>query len=130
MSPYVGKREELDLIARFDKAVKHALYVKEGDGSMEPNPQLFCMVCGDNCWVPVGRDHMSFNLEAATISANWGYPSIFDGELHRCLVCDKCYKKIALFICGLGGKILVHDYLMRTDEGLVDMREQWNDSKE
>lgn len=45
------------------------------------------IIC-DNCKKSCGT---KYGIEAATISANWGYGTRKDGENHRGFLCEECY---------------------------------------
>lgn len=76
-----------------------------------------CDVCGEPC-NPVDPEAWEF----ATLSAQWGFYSKKDQELHECHICELCYDKITNFIESLGGKVRVRNYHVLSGEPLGDWK--------
>lgn len=67
--------------------------------------EVYCDVCGKSCKVECG-------FEYATLSADWGYGSPYDGQRHSTIICMKCYDKLPI------PRVVVHDCFATVDEKL------------
>lgn len=71
--------------------------------------EIYCDFCGKGT-----KDEMG-NFECATLSANWGYTSRKDGEIHNCHMCETCYDTIKILLEGLGGYIEIEGVMKEID---------------
>ena len=74
---------------------------------------LICDICRKSCFVRWDIEDSSLgNNHCAYLSAQWGYGSPKDLEVHKCRMCEPCYNKVAEFITQvLGGNICVEPYV-------------------
>lgn len=53
---------------------------------------LVCDICGNSCFISWGLEDSSLgNNHCAYLSAQWGYGSPKDMEIHMCRMCEPCF---------------------------------------
>lgn len=65
---------------------------------------ITCDMCGESC-------REGDNWEYATVSAQWGFDSPWDGEAHQMHLCIRCYRNFQSWVREWRGTIRKWDYL-------------------